>query len=253
MTAQFVSLVELHERLLNQGHDFYSNDNSSIPMTRVRSTPDTIVTVAVDPDATLKPEYRERYFACFRDEEDNLVAEHVPSLALVGPLAQAAKENPSLSEFALGPVRWLLTRLAIFPTILLWPDSQYRSDNDGFIPATIRDELRRLSLRAETFTSSQQGLGAVSLDLNCLEDAAIFWEAARLVGYGSDNVYVAAETGSEVYLMHHHDKVVVSIPDQHTRWLVLEELAELSDVFDDWSGYYSKSDEEDTSSDVESA
>ena len=48
---------------------------------------------------------------------------------------------------------------------------------------------------------------------------------------------------SEVYELHHHEKVVAIVPDQHARWLLLEELAALSDVFEDWSGYYSEPDE----------
>jgi hypothetical protein len=94
-------------------------------------------------------------------------------------------------------------------------------------------------------------MGALVLDLRRDGDAAVFWEAAGLVGRGHENFYVSDEAAGEVYLLHHHDKVVVSVPDEHTRGLLLEELARRSDAFEDWSGYRSGMDDEDESADTE--
>lgn len=44
--------------------------------------------------------------------------------------------------------------------------------------------------------------------------------------------------------MHHHDKLVVSLPDAQTRAEVLAELAAHRDVFEDFSGYWCEADEE---------
>ena len=61
------------------------------------------------------------------------------------------------------------------------------------------------------------------------------------------------EDTSEVYKLHHHDKVVALVPDQHARWLLLEELAGMSDVFEDWSGYGGPLDEDGELQDADEA
>jgi hypothetical protein len=55
--------------------------------------------------------------------------------------------------------------------------------------------------------------------------------------------YLADADAKEVYLAHGHDKVVVSIPDEEARKLLLEEFAGASWVFTDVSGYGSSMDE----------
>ena len=94
-------------------------------------------------------------------------------------------------------------------------------------------------------------MGALVLDLHVDADAAIFWETAALVGRSHENFYVSDEAATEVYLLHHHDKVVASVPDQDTRKFLLEELVALSDVFEDWSGYRPVVDDEDEQTDTE--
>ena len=56
--------------------------------------------------------------------------------------------------------------------------------------------------------------------------------------------YLADAEGAEVYLAHHHDKVVVSIPDVATRQPLLQELTDAAWLFEDASGYASTIDDE---------
>jgi hypothetical protein len=65
----------------------------------------------------------------------------------------------------------------------------------------------------------------------------VLLEAADLVGRSHENFYVSDEAAAEVYLMHHHDKVVVSVPDPAARQQLLVELDRLADIFEDRSGY----------------
>ena len=65
--------------------------------------------------------------------------------------------------------------------------------------------------------------------------------AAAARGY---DFFLADPAGHEVYQMHHHDKVVVSLPDGPARRELLAELAGRPDVFEDCSGYRSTADDE---------
>jgi hypothetical protein len=244
MAGRFVTVVELHHRLSEQGHSARSHPNSPAVAADVWPTPDTIVTVAVDPDVTLKPAYRDRYFACLRDAAGFPIAEQEPSLALPDPLARVAALGPMDSDFLAGPVRWLAARRLRVPQVLLWPDGEYRARR-GLVRPEALAELPRLRGNLDRVQTGGGTVGALALDLRRDDDAAVFWEVAGLVGWSHENFYVSDEAAREVYLLHHHDKVVASVPDQHTRWLLLEELSELSDVFEDLSGYSSGTDDED--------
>jgi len=236
MTGPFVTPEELHQRLVNHGHPVRSHGNSPTVVTDVRPLAETVVTVAVEPDGTLKPAYRERYFACRCDATDFPVAPNEPKLALPETLARVAGEESTQSCFLAGPVRWLVSRLARFPRLLLWPDGEYRSsDGNGLVHPELVSELPRLRARLDNVGPIGQPIGALVLHLDWHEDAAVFWEVATLVGGSHENFYVADVGATQVYLMHHHDKVVASVPDQHIRRLMLEELASLSHSFEDWS------------------
>jgi hypothetical protein len=209
---------------------------ASTPATDVWPTPEAIVTVAVDPDETLKPAYRERYFACRLEGADPSGGDPDRSLPLPAGLARVVGVGPARGDFLGGPVLWLAARLQPFPRVLLWPDGEYRDARRFVRPEALADLPR---LRAYLGSTEPAGvpIGALVLDLTRPDDAALFWEVAGLVGRSHENFYVGDEAATEVYLLHHHDKVVVSVPDQHARWLLLKELAGLSDVFEDWSGY----------------
>jgi hypothetical protein len=51
------------------------------------------------------------------------------------------------------------------------------------------------------------------------------------------NFLVSDMHGSEVYMLHHHHKVVISIPDQHKHGTLLAELTSQATVLQDCSDY----------------
>jgi hypothetical protein len=59
--------------------------------------------------------------------------------------------------------------------------------------------------------------------------------------------------GTEVYLAHHHDKVVVSVPDGREREELVQRLARESWLFTDVSGYGSTMDGEDDAEDEDTS
>jgi hypothetical protein len=61
---------------------------------------------------------------------------------------------------------------------------------------------------------------------------------------GTRDCYLADADGMEAYLAHHHDKVVVSIPDGEVRDVVVREITEAARLFEDVSGYVFSGDED---------
>jgi hypothetical protein len=62
---------------------------------------------------------------------------------------------------------------------------------------------------------------------------------------GMHDCYLADSAGAEVYLAHHHDQVIVSIPDGEARDALLRDLVGAPWVFPDVSGFGSSIDEDD--------
>ena len=60
---------------------------------------------------------------------------------------------------------------------------------------------------------------------------------------GLRDCYLADAEGSEVYLAHHHDKVVVSIPDAVAWKALVQEITDAAWLFEDVSGYDSEADD----------
>src|SRR5262249_25779527 len=160
----------------------------------------------------LKPAYRERFFACRTDEANSCDGHQEPSLTLPAAFAKVAGVGPAESDFLAGPVRWLVARLQPFPRVLLWPVGEYR-DALGFVRPEVLAALPRLRTLLGSDGPVGGAIGAVVLDLTQPGDVAVFWEVADLVGRNHEDFYVGDEAATEVYLLHHHDKVVASVPD----------------------------------------
>ena len=65
----------------------------------------------------------------------------------------------------------------------------------------------------------------------------MLWEMARIVSKTSVDFYVADLALTEVYVLHHHDQVVMSIPEAYARECVLRDLTSLSSLLKDCTGY----------------
>jgi hypothetical protein len=196
----------------------------------------------------LKPAYRERYFACVRHADDEPLLLHASAFALKGPLAITEQRQPGNNYFVAGPVRWLLARIRRFERVLLWPRGGFRGDDGlGFLLTATGDRIDQaphLSRWFECHASEPARVAAVLLSLSDLDDCHALWEAANLVGVWCYDFFLSDAAAREVYFLHHHDKVVISIPAARSRRALLEELAGHAGLLKDCSGYWSEADEE---------
>lgn len=234
-----LSLDVWRERLEAGGHVVQSTEESGHPSFRLWPRPDTIVTVAVEPDVTLKPQYRQRYFLC----ECN--AERV--FRLVGcPPAHWSRWQELLAQqpegywhdFLAGPGAWTLARLARFPEVTAWAergldwpglDNQHHRDWGMSVPA----RAGPLFPPGDS-APAYQPCGFSTADERFPDAVAACFLFASVA---LRDCYLADAAGSEVYLAHHHDKVVISIPDSVARKDLVQEITDATWLFQDVSGY----------------
>jgi hypothetical protein len=204
-----------------------------------------IVTVALDTDSTLKPAYRERYFTCEKDEEEEPLLLSEMDFDLPEQFCSALALEPISSYFMLGPMRWLFPRLAKSPGVVLWPKSKYRQPGGTwFFQNWEIDQVRLLHEWLSEVAPDIPSVGGIVLNLEELWDSRVLWEVANFVAQSYHDYFLSCLDGSEVYVLHHHDKIVVSIPDHQTRQELLDGLTARPDLFRDCSGYTSPADEE---------
>jgi hypothetical protein len=248
MMDRFLVREQLHRLLKDRGHAFWSAKPEDAPID-VSPPPDVYLTVGADQDGALKSAYRNEYFACVRGADEIPLVRNAPEFALSGPLAEAAEREPAGNDFIDGPARWLFARIRRFDQILFWPGDGFRgTDGLGFPMTTVSGQritqLPHLANRLARHIPAPATAGAIVLSQSDVNDCRVLWEAANLVGTDVHNFYPCDLAGHEVYQMHHHDNVIVSVPDDEARWDLIDDLADRSDLFKDWSGYRSASDEE---------
>jgi hypothetical protein len=245
MAEATMTTDELRHRITQAGH-FACDDEETACGTDVCPTPETIVTVGMNLDPTLMPAYRQRYYACcLKSEEDPVPAlQEEPSFALPALFREAA-ESPAKDPFLGGPCRWLLRRIARFDSALLWPACPESDSGGAFAQACLLDEVPNLRGKLPSDPLSLAGTGALVLDLWRESDCSMLWGVMIRVSQSYFDFFVADLECREVYRLHHHGKVVVSIPDPSSRREMLDELDHWSDLIEDCSGYISDWDDAD--------
>lgn len=247
MVARVIAATELRNWLLRTGH-CGSRGPDGAAGSDLWPSPDSIVTVALNLDPTLRPPYRQRYFACLLESEANPVPviQFEADFAVPSPFETIAAGHPVAEGFMTGPFRWLLNRLSRCRHLLLWPSGRdHKSGDSAFASAQLLDDCPELGRCLCSAGLSEAEVGAVVLDLAEQTDCRMLWKVASYVAQSFQDFYVASLEGTEVYLMHHHDKVVISVPDPAARQALLRELIDRSNVMEDCSGYSSPIDDDD--------
>ncbi len=242
MGDRFLTLIELRQRLIENGHRSWP-EPANKTTTDIWPLPDIIVTVAMYADGALNPVLRERYFVTVEDAEDSPLLQYEWAFALPKGFAAAAEQEPPRNEFMNGPVRWLLVRLQQFRHVLLWPKDEHRQPDGTWLwHPEERNEVPELCGRLREATRDPSAIGAIVMDLAEPRDCIVLWQVANLVAWTHHNFYVSDLDGREVYFLHHHDCIFLSIPSPQAREALLEDLAQWPDILKDCSGYVSEID-----------
>lgn len=214
----------------------------------------TRVTVAVEPDGVLYPQFRQRFFLCHPEPEQVFHVLGCPKPHRTRWLELVARQPPGYwQDFIAGPGSWLLCRLVRSREVVVW--------SDGGMPWDRLDcSLHRgwgMVVPAEVapLFAATAGPESIRPRLIRLRDerfADVVAACLLFASVGMLDCFLACGEGAEVYLAHHHDEVVVSVPDPKAREALLRELAEAPWLFTDVSGYGSSTDE-DTEDDVDGA
>jgi hypothetical protein len=245
MSNRSVSMLELNGLLLRSGHSLWTGDVEDPTSVEVWPRSDLIVTVACGLDECQLAEGRDRYFATLVDDDRFPILRHHPDFALPESFGEAAAlPRRSYGAFMGGPFRWLVRRLIRFPHLLLWPENQIRSPDQFMRDHWVLEEMPRLKGWLSREPSVPPTAGALILDPSGASDCQVLWEAAEQVEQSFYNYYVSDPDGAEVYLLHHHSKVIVSIPDECERRRLLNAIADYPDLLEDCSGYESEVDDE---------
>ena len=246
MAEATITADELRGRLVRAGHPA-PDDEETHCATDVWPTPEAIVTVAMNLDPTLMPAYRQRYFACYLKsaEEPVPAIRDAPAFALPELSREVATESPAEDCFLHGPFRWFLRRIQCFNSVLFWPECREPNTDGAFAQADLLEGLPFLRERLGTDASGLAEIGAVVLDLRREPAWMVLWEVATQVSQSFSDFFVSDLECHEVYRLHHHGKVVASLPDGASRQELIDDLANWSDLIEDCSGYVSEWDDED--------
>jgi len=246
IVGRVITPTELRERLLRSGHQCAPGTNGAATGSNVWVSPDTIVTIALDEDPTFRRPFRERYFACLLESEANPVPvlQFEPEFALPGHFETIAAERQPAEGFMTGPFRWLLRRLVRHRYLLLWPAREIQQSVDrGFASSELLGNCPELQQWLCAAATTGAEVGALVLDMAERIDCRILWTLASHVAQSLQDFHVGDLECREVYQMHHHDKVMVCIPDATVRQDLVQELIDRSDVIEDCSGYASPMDD----------
>jgi len=240
-----LSLDVWRERLDRVGHHVEQTDEPGHPSFSLWPSPDTIVTVAVDLDATLKHQYRQRYFLCECDAERVFRLVGCPSSHWNRWLDLLSRQPEGYwHEFLAGPGTWTLARLTRFPEVVAWAERGL--DWTGLDNQFHRDWGMDVPVEAASLFPPTDGPAAYQPLLFSSGDERFADAVAAcflFASVGLRDCYLADAEGAEVYLAHHHDKVVVSIPDAVAMKALVQEITDAAWLFEDVSGYDSEADD----------
>jgi hypothetical protein len=242
-----LTLDSWRSRLEGRGHRVTEPARETVTGFTLWPDPGVIVTVAVEPDPTLRPQYRQQFFVLEPEPEQVFRVLGCPRPHRTRWLELVSLQAPGYwQECLAGPGSWLLSRLSRFRQVVVWADRGLPWD--VLDCPTHRGWGMAVPAEAAPLFAATAGVEASQPRLLCVEEGRFADAVAACMLFasvGMRDCYLADEAGAEVYLAHHHDKVVVSVPDAGARSGLLRDLDEAPWLFSDVSGYGASPDDED--------
>jgi hypothetical protein len=233
-------------RLENRGHRITEPERTTLTGFTLWPDLDTIIVVAVEPDETQRPRSGQRYFLCAPEPEQVFRVASCPEPSRNRWLELVSQQPAGYwQDFLAGPGSWVLSRLARFDEVVAWSDNGLEwpmLDNSTHRFWGVEIPAEAAPLFCAPDRSEKQGLVTFRTDDERFADAV----AACLLfaSVALRDCYLADLSGAEVYLAHHHDKVMVSVPGAGAREELLAGLRKAPWLFTDVSGYTAPSDDE---------
>jgi hypothetical protein len=244
--AEGLTLAAWRTRLEAREHNIFEPAWPTVTGFTLYPDADSVITVGVEADPTLYRQYRQRFFVVEPEPEQVFRVSVCPEPYRGRWLDLVACQPPGYwQDFLAGPGSWLLSRLSRFGQVVVWSDRGLPWDELNC--PDYRDWGLQVPALAAAFFTPADGPEGSRPFLLSVADERFADAVAACVLFASPclrDCYLADEGATEVHLIHHHEKVVVSIPDAGAREALLRELQEAAWLFSDVSGYGSSIDEE---------
>jgi hypothetical protein len=244
--TQDPALDAWRQRLQRQGHRLVEPGRETVTGFTLWPDSETVVIMAIEPDPTLYPHYRQRFFLCEPDPGQVFRVMGCPIPYRTRWQDLVAGQPPSnWQDFLAGPGSWLLSRLIRFRRVIAWSDRGMPWDD---IDSLSQGKFGiSVPVAAAALFASSDGPEAARPRFLSTDDMRFPDAVAACVLFASAGLrdcYLADVDATEVYLAYHHDQVVVSVPDVEARTTLLRELESAAWLFTDVSGYDSSIDDD---------
>jgi len=201
------------------------------------------LTIALEPDTTLKKQWRLEYFLCKPDALSLLDGSNLPETSRMRwESLLSGVESESARNVLASLATWTITRLINYTRVYIWADRSF-----GWYPDYRETALHEIEEALGSTIGASRWRRHLDADcashatlLDCSDEEFLPIIAAYILtsSLHSNEFNFMVEDGSEVYKMHHHDKVIVLIPDAEAREALIEELCVRPSLFEDFSCYY---------------
>jgi hypothetical protein len=210
----FDPLDTLRARLEVWGHKLEETGSADF---RVCPMSDSSIVVAIQPDVALYPAYRRRYFLCRQGAEAILTRTVCPVSLQQRWYELLGRMKPGQSrDLLVGPGSWTLARLTCHKALLIWGvgDAYWEQSDWNKEYEQIENDLATRIDFTPWRKHLAEGTNREVYHLNPNEDrfAHVLASYFLLSSYNSFNFYITDHRCTEVYEIHHYDKVTASLP-----------------------------------------
>ena len=228
MTSSIL-IDELKDKLESTGHCLVETKAGGVG---VWTPPEARITVAVYPDATLHDPNPPNYFLCAPDARAILDNSQLTSdtretwysiLNRFGGI--------ELYDLLAGPATWALLRLSRYEQLIVWTNgSRWKKDKDKEREDEYLEMVTSLGSPVQFkpwYTHLSKYTDECAYILPTRNDAFLNTFAAYILLCSRNfrEISFTEPSFSEVYEVHHHDKVTASIPDVYQRSELLDSIS----------------------------